>query len=708
MILERLRIAGWRGYREPFEVEFDSGLNLVVGPNEAGKSTLFEAVTRAMFDRHTSKAAEIRGIQPLGSTLAPEVELVFRVGDERYLLEKRFLREPRARLSTWRQGGFELDHEGDRADEAVRRVLGGEMAHGVSKPQHRGLAQALWYLQRDPGLPAKDWSVALREGLAGLVEATLRTPATDRFLALLEEEHARYFTRTGRPRQKGELASARLEVSRVESALRERSAELDRGGRYRDELGRLRSEREGVDRALADARRRLAALHEQLDRRASLEAERQSLLEAAERERHGLGSLRETWKRVEERSEHAAAIAVEIERVAGREGELRVAVRELRRTAEGHARRWEDQLSPRLKGVREQVEELKRHRRIGELELELGRLRARSERLAELRARVRTTREKLSASRAPEDRSHREVEGLAREAELLRARMDASAVRVRFSLEGGHEVRVDPEAEAVGGDYFVTEPTSFEIPSVGKIDVRRADDPWRRDAERYRLLEQELAERLRHAGVDSVEAYGALVRDRRRLESELRDLQSRLRELEVAGSAGRTGDDTDRHVGLLQAELERLRCDTPQAVLPGIENWVAEQTSGELHDLENELARLEKKIAVEREAEQGRAAEVLSRERRAATDRTEEIGARRREAFHRRAGGGGAVGVRDTDRARATRPDGGGAGRERRSRRGGVPGALRRTGRGSQGGGRQRSPRSSRGWRTAGATSSRP
>ncbi|MEG3054636.1 MAG: ATP-binding protein [Methanoculleus sp.] len=77
MIIEEITIRNWRRYREPHTFRFDERFNLLVGRNEAGKSTLFEAFTRVLFDRHSSRAEEIRQIQPLGGSLGPEATIVF-------------------------------------------------------------------------------------------------------------------------------------------------------------------------------------------------------------------------------------------------------------------------------------------------------------------------------------------------------------------------------------------------------------------------------------------------------------------------------------------------------------------------------------------------------------------------------------------------------------------------------------------------------
>ena len=55
MIISEITIRNWRRYREPHTFRFDERFNLLVGRNEAGKSTLFEAFTRVLFDRHSSR-----------------------------------------------------------------------------------------------------------------------------------------------------------------------------------------------------------------------------------------------------------------------------------------------------------------------------------------------------------------------------------------------------------------------------------------------------------------------------------------------------------------------------------------------------------------------------------------------------------------------------------------------------------------------------
>ena len=219
MIVEEITIRNWRGYREPHTFRFGEGFNLLVGRNEAGKSTLFEAFTRVLFDRHTSRAEEIRQIQPLGSSLGPEATVVFRTKTGRYRVCKRFIQNPISRLFTWREDRWELDHEGDAADNAVREILRGDTPTRASKPEHRGLCQALWYLQDDTPLPEEAWTEGVKEGLSGFVALAARSPDEDRILKKIEDEYKAFYTPTGVVKSKRKAALLQKEVQDLEEEL---------------------------------------------------------------------------------------------------------------------------------------------------------------------------------------------------------------------------------------------------------------------------------------------------------------------------------------------------------------------------------------------------------------------------------------------------------------------------------------------------------
>ena len=58
MRLLEVRLGEWRQFRGgPHTIRIDAGGTVLAGPNEAGKSTVFEAIRRALFDRARTSSA---------------------------------------------------------------------------------------------------------------------------------------------------------------------------------------------------------------------------------------------------------------------------------------------------------------------------------------------------------------------------------------------------------------------------------------------------------------------------------------------------------------------------------------------------------------------------------------------------------------------------------------------------------------------------
>ena len=74
------------------------GLNLVAAPNEAGKSTFFEALEALLFLAARSGGAEARALQPYAGG-APEVAAEVELDGARFRIAKRWLSRPFARVT---------------------------------------------------------------------------------------------------------------------------------------------------------------------------------------------------------------------------------------------------------------------------------------------------------------------------------------------------------------------------------------------------------------------------------------------------------------------------------------------------------------------------------------------------------------------------------------------------------------------------------
>lgn len=312
MIVRRVALENVRKFRTRHEITgLAPGLNLVVAPNETGKSTLMEAMRAALFLRHKSSAGPVRGLQPYGDDVAPEVELDFTIRGAPYALAKRFLKSARVDLS-----GPDGRWQGEAAELRLQDLLGFGQQSNRLNADTLGALGLLWVPQADGLVPATPGD-QLRSGLGGALQdeagALLGSAAFDRVRQAVDKDCTRWLTRTGRPT--GELKQAADDLATAEAALAEAEALHGRLEQTFDDLERRREELRLLQAELADPEEtaRRADLTAQLERAraaAQLLATADQRLARVTAEREGLQKLAERQARLAEAEErHRAALA---------------------------------------------------------------------------------------------------------------------------------------------------------------------------------------------------------------------------------------------------------------------------------------------------------------------------------------------------------------------------------------------------------------
>ena len=84
MIIHRLKLNQFKRFQN-YEIHLQPGLNVIKGPNEAGKSTLLEALISSFFYDTTAK---VDGYRSWRSKEKPKLELHFSVSDQKLILKK--------------------------------------------------------------------------------------------------------------------------------------------------------------------------------------------------------------------------------------------------------------------------------------------------------------------------------------------------------------------------------------------------------------------------------------------------------------------------------------------------------------------------------------------------------------------------------------------------------------------------------------------
>ncbi|GAB16924.1 hypothetical protein GOEFS_017_00400 [Gordonia effusa NBRC 100432] len=218
MKLHRLRLKNFRGIDDREVIFADSGVTVVAGRNEAGKSSMIEALDALLEIPASSKSRGVKALAPSGRDVGTEVEAEISSGGWHFTYFKRFNRSVGTELTV--HAPSPEQHSGRDAEARAKELLSGAM--------DLALFRAVRLMQSDdPELLEATGSAALTRALdraVGSVEVA--DGGSEELLAAVTAEYCRYYTeKAGRPT--GELAGAqqRASVARAAYAARARGIE---------------------------------------------------------------------------------------------------------------------------------------------------------------------------------------------------------------------------------------------------------------------------------------------------------------------------------------------------------------------------------------------------------------------------------------------------------------------------------------------------
>lgn len=269
MKLHRLALRNYKGIQFVALEPRETGVTIVEGDNEAGKSSIAEAIWLIFEQNDDSSSLAVRNLKPVGRDSATEIELDVSSGPYRFVYSKRFHRSPRTELLVTAPrretlSGREahnrarqiLDETIDRALWEALRIQQGASLEPIAPGQHQSLLGAL--------------DVAAGELLGGPREQTLFDRA--------RVEYERCFTPSGREKAAGDAATA-------PGLRRSRDAALAEADAHAESIAALEERAMGCERLTLEIAA-LEAEHEQTrDRRRLLSAQvddRRALVSALE------------------------------------------------------------------------------------------------------------------------------------------------------------------------------------------------------------------------------------------------------------------------------------------------------------------------------------------------------------------------------------------------------------------------------------------
>lgn len=211
--LRRIAIHNFRKFRQPVVIEgLTDGLNILIEPNETGKSTLLEALRAAFFMKHSTKSQLAQSYAPHGDAVGPSIQAEFEVGGDRWTVSKRFLKSPMVEVE-----GPQGRAQGEEAETRLHTLLGSvKDGRGAGDSSNYGTLGLLWVVQTDalavkaPGQLVRD---RIRSTLEAEVGSIMGGPAYQRVRSGVDEQFGRYWTPTAQRRGPQKDARDRLELA---------------------------------------------------------------------------------------------------------------------------------------------------------------------------------------------------------------------------------------------------------------------------------------------------------------------------------------------------------------------------------------------------------------------------------------------------------------------------------------------------------------
>ena len=476
MKLRSLAVNQFKKFTVPMRLDgIENGLNVVVGPNEMGKSTLLDALRAALFEKYSSKAQPIVALQNDRNQAGPVVELTFELDDGVYRVTKRFVKKPYARVSC--PDGRTL--EGDAAEDTLRSLLGfDEPGKTGAKAETLGMWNVLW-VQQGQSFGALDLPESARSNLHSALESEVGTVLGGRrgraLPQAIEMQLGELVTSNSKPRgaykvliEKTDALQSELEG--LSTRRHELAKTLDDLEESQETLVRLSAgDRDQADQTeLTEARKRhgqLAELEARIAAAASeLELKKLNLEQAnnAQTDRAGLKeSIAAEEKAAEQAGKRLVNVRQQEKEARSKLDALRAGVREA------------EAVIPQADGVvsrqRRTLAAVERQARIRELEGRCGKALAAEKRQRGAQqgaAAILVTDEVLEA-----------IRGAAKGLETVESRLNAAATRIVFDMtpEALSGIEIDGQAlSAEQPSVQAVEPVTIAIPDHGRITIEPA------------------------------------------------------------------------------------------------------------------------------------------------------------------------------------------------------------------------------------------
>ncbi len=425
---------------EDRELEFGDGVTVIVGPNEAGKSTIPTALKLLLEEKDRYDNADIRAVRPVHTDADPTIELECTTGDYHVTYRKCFgatatRRETTLQVHAPRPESLTGDAAHDRMREILEETVDEQLWSALRVQQRHDVGQA--------DLTASG-ALAAALDAAGAGASTLADDGS--LVARVDAAAAEFWTETGKPRKPLNEADAAAEQAHAEleeaaaklAAVREATANHDRL------VGQLEAWRASLPGLQARAKETTEALAEVTEQRGAVTTAEQRLSDAEAAATRARDAVADRANLVEKVGDLEAV--VEDREDAAQRARAAVEQAEKRITA---ARAERDQARAELDTARRALRTAEGDVRLLRLDTDTAQLSARIEQAESLHERREGAKARLDDD-APTAADIRRIERLDEAVRTTAAVLEADLPRVRITGPAGAEVAIGDDALVLG------------------------------------------------------------------------------------------------------------------------------------------------------------------------------------------------------------------------------------------------------------------
>ncbi len=246
MIIRRIELTHYRGVTKQ-KVDLTSGITVIEGPNEVGKTSLVQALDLLFEFKDSSRNQRVRDTFPVDRDEGPCVEAEIETGPYHFTYRKRFKKKPETQLTVLAPTPESLT--GEEAHERAKSIL--------AETLDIDLWRALQVIQ---GVALDQASLSDSQALATALDAASGSSGSGAEYSVLfdraREEYQRYFTGTGKESKDLKAHSENVDtlsqrLDDVKSRLEDLKKDTDRSAQLSE---RIRALDENIPQLETDAR----------------------------------------------------------------------------------------------------------------------------------------------------------------------------------------------------------------------------------------------------------------------------------------------------------------------------------------------------------------------------------------------------------------------------------------------------------------------